>query len=148
VRILDGCVSTLRFNVERLEQSSGSGFSTATELADSLVRSTDMPFRTAHSIVGRLAALGRRPTLQDLDEAALELAGFRPSERGFSAERLEKALNPRSNVALRANVGGPAPAETKRMAKERLLCIAERESALAERRDKVRRALKALRAIR
>jgi len=61
VRILDGCVSTLKFNLERLEASSGQGFSTATELADSLVRRTGMPFRTAHSIVGRIAAAGKNP---------------------------------------------------------------------------------------
>lgn len=151
MRILDGCVSTLQFNVERLEQNSVTGFSTATELADSLVRSTGMPFRTAHSIVGRLAVLaasGKRLTLHDLDEAALELAGFRPSERGFSAESLEKALDPRSNVALRANLGGPAPAETKRMAEERLVRISERSSDLAKKRDKVKTALNALKGMR
>ncbi len=147
-RILDGCVSSLKFNAGRLAQSSGAGFSTATELADSLVRITGMPFRTAHGIVGRLAALGRRPIPQDLDEAALELAGFRPSERGFSAEALEKALDPRSNVALRANVGGPAPVEARRMVEERLLRIEKHEEALIKRRDKVRKALEDLRAMR
>ena len=112
VRILDGCVSSLKFNLEKMEKSSGAGFSTATELADSLVRITGMPFRTAHSIVGRIAASGGRPDMAELDEIALEIAGFRASERGFSAADLERALDPKSNVALRANTGGPAPAET------------------------------------
>jgi len=71
VRILDGCVSSLKFNLERLEISSGAGFSTATEIADSLVRITGMPFRTAHSIVGRIAASGRRPNMAELDGIAL-----------------------------------------------------------------------------
>jgi len=118
VRILDGCVSTLKFNLERLEASSGQGFSTATELADSLVRRTGMPFRTAHSIVGRIAAAGKKPALADLDATSLQLAGFRVSERGFSADDLERALDPRSNVALRANTGGPAPSEGMRMVQE------------------------------
>ena len=109
VRILDGCVSSLKFNLERMEHSSGAGFSTATELADSLVRITGMPFRTAHSIVGRVAALGRRPDMGGLDTIAQEIAGFRASERGFSAADLERALDPKSNVRLRANTGGPAP---------------------------------------
>jgi hypothetical protein len=60
-----------------------------------------MPFRTAHRIVGRIAASGRRPGLAELDEIALEMAGFRASERGFSEADLEGALDPRSNVALR-----------------------------------------------
>ena len=46
----------LQVQPERLKESSGTGFSTATELADSLVRITGMPFRTAHRIVGRIAA--------------------------------------------------------------------------------------------
>jgi len=141
VRIMDGCLSTLKFNLERLEESSGAGFSTATEIADSLVRITGMPFRTAHSIVGRIAASGDRPDLVELDRIALEMAGFRASERGFSKADLERALDPRSNVALRKNVGGPAPAETERMIEVRLARIAAGEERLAERRSRVERVL-------
>jgi argininosuccinate lyase len=141
VRILDGCVSSLKFNLERMEECAGAGFSTATELADSLVRITGMPFRTAHRIVGRIAASGRRPSLAELDGIALEIAGFAASGRGFSEADLERALDPRSNVALRANTGGPAPAETGRMIKERLERIAAVEERLAQRRGRVERAL-------
>jgi len=141
VRILDGCVSSLKFNLERLEKSSGAGFSTATEIADSLVRITGMPFRTAHRIVGRIAASGSRPGLAELDEIALEIAGYRASERGFSEADLERALDPRSNVALRANTGGPAPVETERMIRDRLGRIAEGEERLAQRRSRVEKAL-------
>jgi argininosuccinate lyase len=148
VRILDGCVSTLKFNLERMDTSSGAGFSTATELADSLVRITGMPFRTAHRIVGRIAASGGRPSMAELDEIAQEIAGFRASERGFSETDLQRALDPRSNVALRANTGGPAPAETGRMIQERLERIAAGEERLAERRGRVERALGELRAVR
>jgi argininosuccinate lyase len=148
VRILDGCVSTLKFNLERMDTSSGAGFSTATELADSLVRITGMPFRTAHRIVGRIAAGGRSPSMAELDEIALELAGFPASERGFSDADLQRALDPRSNVALRANTGGPAPAETGRMIEERLERIAAGEERLNERRGRVERAMEELRAVR
>ena len=145
VRMLDGSVSSLQFNLERLEKSSGAGFSTATEIADSLVRITGMPFRTAHSIVGRIAASGSRPGLAELDEIALEMAGFRVSERGFSEADLERALDPRSNVALRANTGGPAPVETERMIRDRLERIAASEERLAGRRSRVEKALEELR---
>jgi argininosuccinate lyase len=145
VRILDGCVSTLRLDTRRLEESSGAGFSTATELADSLVRKTGMPFRTAHQIVGRIAAYGRRPDMQELDSVTQEIAGFRPSERGFGHEDLEKALDPRSNVAQRANIGGPAPSETGRMIAERLRQLSERGITVAKRRDRINGALKRLR---
>jgi argininosuccinate lyase len=141
VRILDGCVSSLKFNLERMQQCAGAGFSTATEIADSLVRITGMPFRTAHRIVGRIAASGRSPSMAELDGIALEIAGFRASERGFSQADLERALDPRSNVALRANAGGPAPEETERMIRDRLKRIAAGEERLAERRRRVNGAL-------
>ncbi|MFA6372665.1 MAG: argininosuccinate lyase [Methanothrix sp.] len=146
VRILDGCVSSLKFNLERMQQCAGAGFSTATEIADSLVRITGMPFRTAHSIVGRIAASGGRPNMAELDLIAREMAGYSASERGFSEADLERALDPKSNVALRANTGGPAPAETQRMIKDRLERIAAGEERLAGRRSRVDRALGDLRA--
>jgi argininosuccinate lyase len=148
VRILNGCVSTLKFNKARLEESSASGFSTATELADSLVRITGMPFRIAHLIVGRIAASGHKPNLPELDTAAMEFAGFRPSEHGFSVEMLEKALDPRSNVALRSNTGGPAPTETKRMVSDRLTTIDEEKDRISEMRSRVDNALDALKNMR
>lgn len=144
VRILDGCVSTSKFNKARLEESSATGFSTATELADSLVRETGMPFRIAHKIVGRIAASGQEPNLAELDTVAMEFAGYRPSERGFSLEILDKALDPRSNVALRSNTGGPAPTETKRMVSERLTNINEEKYRISQMRSGVRNALDAL----
>jgi argininosuccinate lyase len=144
VRILDGCLGTVKFNVSQLEQSSEAGFSTATELADSLVRVTGLPFRTAHQIVGRLASKKGRPTIQDLDAAAKEVAGIEPSSLGFGPEMLEKALDPRSNVAVRSATGGPAPEETARMAKERLQKIGDLALEINEKRDKVDKAIDCL----
>jgi len=148
VRILDGCLSSLKFNVEKMESCAGAGFSTATELADSLVRSTGMPFRTAHKIVGRIAAAGGSPGMVDLDAIGLEVAGFKPSDRGFDAEMLYRALNPRSNVALRANIGGPAPQETGRMVRERLDLISRKRALADQRRERAEEALAGLRAMR
>ncbi|MCX6675157.1 MAG: argininosuccinate lyase, partial [Methanothrix sp.] len=101
--------------------------------------------RTAHSIVGRIAAFGQRPSLAQLDAVALEVAGFRPSECGFSSSDLDRALDPKSNVALRENIGGPGPFEVNRMVKERFCLIAEHATKLSKRRDKVGRALSKLR---
>lgn len=144
LRILEGCFSCLSFKTGRLEECSGAGFSTATEIADSLVRITKMPFRTAHSVVGKVAALGRAPGMQELDQICLEIAGFRASERGFSEADLLRALDPKSNVALRSNTGGPAPEETGRMIKERQKMIAEAQERLAERRLRAEGAIQRL----
>jgi argininosuccinate lyase len=148
VRILTGAVLSARFNKERLEAASGAGFSTATELADSLVRKTKIPFRTAHQIVGALAAKGGTPAIEDLDEAAERIAKFRPSERGFGEEELAAALDPRRNVAVRSRIGGPAPEETKRMATDRRRRIEENGRLVEEMRGRVDSALAALREMR
>ncbi|MCR3884799.1 MAG: argininosuccinate lyase [Methanothrix sp.] len=148
VRIMAGAVSSAKFRTDRLEAASGAGFSTATELADSLVRKTKIPFRTAHQIVGALAAKGESPTIEDLDAAAERIAGFRPSERGFGKEELAAALDPRKNVAARSRTGGPAPAETGRMGSDRLQKIEENERLVAELKGRVDRAIAALREMR
>jgi argininosuccinate lyase len=144
VRIIDGCISTLRFKEKRLNETAGMGFSTATELADSLVRITGMPFRTAHKIVGRLASKTERPTLDMLDAASAEIAGLLPSQHGFGSEALEKALDPMSNVAVRSGIGGPSPSETKRLVKERASAISIHERLLDERRKRSDDALRTL----
>lgn len=144
VRILEGCISTLKFNIGRLEECSGAGFSTATELADSLVRITGMPFRTAHSIVGRIAAVKDMSGLARLDEISLEVWGFSASERGFSENDLLRATDPKSNVALRANTGGPAAAETGRMILERERMISAEKERLAGMRSRVDGAIEGL----
>ena len=148
VRIMTGAVSSAKFRTNRLEVVSGAGFSTATELADSLVRKTGMPFRTAHQIVGALAVKSENPTVQDLDEAAERIAKFRPSERGFGEDELKAALDPKKNVALRSKIGGPAPSETRRMAADRLKKIEDNERLVADMREKVDRALESLREMR
>ena len=147
LRILDGCLSSLVFDLDRLRDSSVAGFSTATELADSLVRVTGMPFRTAHSIVGRIAAGKDAPTMSAIDEISLEIWGSSASERGFSQADLLRASDPVSNVALRARTGGPAPAETARMIEERMRSIAQEEKSLAGMRARVDGAIEVLRAV-
>lgn len=148
VRIMTGCVSTLRFDRDRMRNAAGAGFSTATEIADSLVRTTGIPFRTAHQIVGRLAATNQRPSLDELDSAALEVAGIAPSSMGYTAEDLERALDLKANVEARARTGGPAPVETARMLKETLLYLEKAERRLEERRTRADSAIKMLREMR
>ena len=92
------------------------GFTTATELADTLVREKGLPFRTAHAVVARLVemavARGLGPDqvgVAMLEEAALSVTG-RPV--GLAEEALRRALDPANFVAVRRVTGGPAPEAT------------------------------------
>ncbi len=111
--IVHGMISTITINKERCEYLSGTNFSTATELADVMVRDAGIPFRTAHRIVGRVVsdAVDEGITSSDIDSAyidkiAVELTGS-PLELGD--ELVFKALDPLSNVKSRTVKGGCAP---------------------------------------
>jgi len=82
--------------------------------------------------------------MAELDEAALQIAGYSASSRGYTQADLARALDPRSNVAVRSNTGGPAPAETGRMIEERTALIEAARERLAARRERVDRALQEL----
>ena len=54
---MEGMVGDMQANQDALAAAAGSGFSTATDLADWLVRALNMPFRDAHHVTGALVAL-------------------------------------------------------------------------------------------
>ncbi len=114
VRMACGIIRTMKIKKENMERTSGIGFMTATELADTIVRSTGIPFRTAHHIVGSSAKAGKTPSLQDLDRLSLEITGRKLSDMGLSEENVKEALDPVENIRKRAVTGGPAPEETRR----------------------------------
>ncbi|MDK2975299.1 MAG: argininosuccinate lyase [Methanofollis sp.] len=124
--VLAGMIRTATFNTEKMAEEAGKGFSTATELADVMVREFGLPFRTAHSIVGRAVKMGALD-LDTLEAAAEEVAGLSLRERGLTPERIASALDPAVSVAERSAVGGPAPAETGRA------CIGRKEYLTADR---------------
>lgn len=109
IPLLSGMIGSATFNVERMAAEAGRGFSTATDLADLLVREYGLPFRTAHRIVGRAVRYGSLD-LATLDAAAREAAGISVVELGVTEEKITTVLDPRHAVALRSITGGPAPA--------------------------------------
>jgi argininosuccinate lyase len=107
----EGMVRDMRPQVERLRQAAARGYSTATDLADWLVRAAGLPFRQAHhatgAIVKRAEALGK-------DLAALPLTDMQAIEPAVT-EAVYDVLDIDSSVASRNCHGGTAP-ERVRMA--------------------------------
>jgi argininosuccinate lyase len=114
VRMAQGMISTMKLKKENMESALDKGFMTATELADTIVRTTGIPFRTAHHIVGSCARTGKTPTLADVDELSLKILNEKLSDRGLSEKDIREALDPAGNIKKRSVPGGPAPKETKR----------------------------------
>jgi argininosuccinate lyase len=108
IRVLAGAVGTARFEPEIMAAAAALGGSTATELADTLVREFDLPFRTAHRVVARAVRDGRLDR-DGLERGARETAGLSLAERGLDQARIDRALDPLESVRVRTLPGGPAP---------------------------------------
>jgi len=102
---MEGMVGDLQANREALEAAAGTGFSTATDLADWLVRVLDMPFREAHHVTGRLVALSEE---RDCDLPDLSLEHMHSVHSG-STEAIFDVLGVHNSVASRTSYGGTAP---------------------------------------
>ena len=97
-------VPTIKPKPEVMREAARRGFSTATDLADYLVR-LGLPFRDAHEAVGKAVALGIERN-QDLSEMALEtLQSFCADIRADVFE----VLTLEGSVAARNHLGGTAP---------------------------------------
>jgi argininosuccinate lyase len=113
LRLLIDMLSSATFDTARMREEAGKGFSTATELADSLVQAYDIPFRTAHNIVGRAVQKGYL-NLETLDTAAKELGvEISFTEKGLSQAKINEVLDVNYSIALRKAPGGPAPLAVK-----------------------------------
>lgn len=110
-------LSTTKFNKERGVELAEANFSTATELADLMVKEKKLPFRVAHQIVGRTVSKaieeGLIPsdiTPEYIDTVANELTG---ENIKLNRELVKNALDPIQVVGTRKVIGGPAPEMVK-----------------------------------
>jgi argininosuccinate lyase len=106
---MTGMVADLKPDMERMAAAAGAGFSTATDLADWLVRELGLPFRDAHHITG--AAVKRAEAL-GCDLSSLPLADLTALEPRIT-DTVYKVLTPQASVASRKSYGGAAPEQVR-----------------------------------
>ena len=114
--LLAEIISTAEFNVPVMKKQASVGNTTATELADFLVREYGIPFRTAHNIVGRAVKLGSLE-LDVVDAAAEDLASISLKERGLTEETIKKVLHPATILRQKQSFGSPNPKMMKKAVK-------------------------------
>jgi argininosuccinate lyase len=107
-----GMVRDFQPDLARLRAFAGSGFATATDLADWLVRVLKLPFRTAHHVTGRLVA---KAEARGCDLAGLSLAELQAEEPRITAD-VYSVLTVEASVASRTSFGGTAPSNVARSA--------------------------------
>lgn len=120
--LMTGLLETLVVNVERMRELSGIFWSTASNLADSIVREADMSFRRAHHVVARLVKIaieeGKMPqdvTSRMVDRASNEMLGF-PLK--LKEDTIRRALDPVEFINSRVTEGSVNPKEVSKMIRD------------------------------
>ncbi|MCT4557759.1 MAG: argininosuccinate lyase [Pelagimonas sp.] len=106
---MEGMVKDMTANRAELEAAASSGFSTATDLADWLVRETNLPFRDAHHVTGALVALAEQKGC-DLPDLTLE---DMQNVHANIDKSIYDVLGVHNSVASRMSYGGTAPARVR-----------------------------------
>lgn len=116
-----GMVRDMVPDEKKMKDAAGSGYSTATDLADWLVRVLGLPFREAHHVTGRIVALasGRNIPLHKLPLAEMQGVEPRITKEVFGVLSVTKS------VASRVSYGGTAPKNVRAQAKRWLKQLAK-----------------------
>jgi len=119
-RLMRGVVATLRVNPERMWESLVSGFSQATDLAEYVMQTCGIDYRSAYVVVGSAVRGASRRGLRGvdltghmLDQAAVDTMGH---SLDLSGRDLAEVLDPRAIVLTRTSPGGAAPDVVREMA--------------------------------
>jgi argininosuccinate lyase len=115
-----GMVGDLTPDTARMRAFAGSGFATATDLADWLVRVLKLPFREAHHVTGKLVATAEA---KGVDLAGLTLAEMQAEESRITDD-IFSVLTVEASVASRTSHGGTAPANVAAQAARWLAALA------------------------
>ena len=110
IAAMTGMISDMTVNESAMKKAAGSGYATATDLADWLVREAGLPFREAHHVTGRAVALAEASRV-GLEKLPLEdLQKLHPA----ITDDVFSVLSVANSVKSRTSFGGTAPQEVRR----------------------------------
>ncbi len=113
IAAMAGMVEDLEPDPEAMRSAAAAGHSTATDLADWLVRALHLPFREAHHVTGRIVAVAEAKgvRLDELTLADLQAVSPRITRDAFAVLAVD------SSVRSRTSFGGTAPQNVRKMAR-------------------------------
>ncbi|MGH9919968.1 MAG: argininosuccinate lyase [Nitrososphaerales archaeon] len=118
VSIMAGMLASVRFDAERLKEAVSEDMSTATELANELVRAHGVPFRQAHQVIGELVrmAIEEDASLEKAAEESLGEVAKKITGRAIKIDkaRLRAVLDALKTLRLIGSAGGANPKFAKR----------------------------------
>ncbi|MDQ2635019.1 MAG: argininosuccinate lyase, partial [Pseudomonadota bacterium] len=107
---MTGMVGDMTVDQAAMKKAAGAGYSTATDLADWLVRTLGLPFREAHHVTGRAVALAEA---KKVGLERLALADLQEIHPGIT-EDVFSVLSVQNSVKSRVSYGGTAPSEVRK----------------------------------
>lgn len=150
-RLLACVIGTAEVNKKVLRDRAKASFATVTELADTLVRTDGLSFRTAHHIASEVVKIAltqgigvHEVSLSLVNEAANDVFG-KPLK--LDEAKLQESLDPDNFVKIRSLPGGPNPDEVRRMITDRQHLYTRHEFWLKEAKEKSKKALRYLDAV-
>jgi argininosuccinate lyase len=124
ISAMTGMVRDMQPDAARMKAAAGTGYATATDLADWLVRTLKMPFREAHHVTGRIVAKAEQAglPLHELSLAEMRKIEPRITQAVFGVLAVDRS------VASRVSYGGTAPDNVRAQAKQWLKKLASERS--------------------
>ncbi|MCZ8177710.1 MAG: argininosuccinate lyase [Rhizobium sp.] len=110
IAAMTGMVTDMTIRTDKMKAAAGSGYSTATDLADWLVREAGLPFRDAHHVTGNAVAMAEK---KGCDLAELSLEELQSINVAITAD-VFNVLTVEASVASRKSFGGTAPSEVRK----------------------------------
>jgi argininosuccinate lyase len=148
-KVMAGAVATLIPKKDVMMKNLREGFTTATDLADALVRRHGLSFRQAHDIIVevvlvalQLSKKAEEITPEMIEEASEKVIGKRVT---VTAKELKSALDLDQNLRRRNVIGGPAPSSVKKMITSLRAGVEKQEKRREARIAKLRKAEEKLR---
>ena len=146
--VMAGAVTTLTPKKDVMLKNLRNGFTTATDLADTLVRNHGLSFRQAHDIIVEVVvkALEEGKSAVEIGPEMVADASEKVIEKKLrvSTEELASALDLNKNLLGRNTVGGPAPESVKKMIANRRKSVEDQVKRHRARLDRVKEAEKKL----
>ncbi|HEU4984951.1 MAG TPA: argininosuccinate lyase [Nitrososphaera sp.] len=120
VKVMEGVISTLTVKKKKMLDTSAKSYAISLDIAEQLVATKGVPFRSAHKVVGALvslaakkdvplAALGTKEIAVAINQAKQE--GIKPDELA----EIVKEMTPEKSIQLRRSAGSPNPKEQDEM---------------------------------
>ena len=114
IAAMDGMVADMEPDAARMKKAAGEGYATATDLADWLVRTLNIPFREAHHITGQIVA---KASSANVALHRLPLADMQAVEPRIT-DAVFTVLSVGNSVKSRTSYGGTAPSNVRAQAKK------------------------------